>query len=586
MLLVSILSLLLLHILCDGEYLPQNMNACLGQGSPTNANLQYPDGSMRPIRIPNPLHTSGKISALISNILLSEILGYSTIFVDESNLSSRALFDVAGCAGASLIDCDKWELENPKIHFAVEVSDKEEIDMKSLSINVQPILLNILGYDLDDGYFFWDHINQQGRLSECPSELSHFESYNASSHAPHKYFDSWDWFLDEIPEHIFVNCSDIFSGAFSAGLSTSAADAKATYTLLTNDTHFECHADRVWFSPACRQNTSLCVPLVLYSNFDWAMQRAALLNMPLAVALLRTDYADPTSPARPAILRGRLLFQARLPTDTLLDRDGTPPVLLRLPRQDVAEQARGIYRTGVDGVRARTYGWRYLPQAGPAVHALLARMDFTGADVAGFMARSAALRAAGAAPDDAARRVACEWLRGAGAARWPAWIPAACPVGFYPDDGLGRCPPCPAGFFCPAGVVRPASCPPDAFCPAGAGAPVPCPGGRGTVPEGGAEAADGCARCPAGGLAILGACVAAAVLLPALVIPLAALVAAAAAWRCMRREAQSHRALRRRVAALRARLGLERRDGYVLRCRSARGPRIPPPPSPSACRTR
>jgi hypothetical protein len=73
---------------------------------------------------------------------------------------------------------------------------------------------------------------------------------------------------------------------------------------------------------------------------------------------------------------------------------------------------------------------------------------------------------------------------------------------------------------------------------------------------------------------MLGACVHTSTVLLAAILPALALLAAAAAARsaaCRRDEGD--RALRRAVAALRARLSMERRDGFVLR---------PAPPHPAS----
>ena len=73
---------------------------CLNRTSDGNMLfLEYPNGSMQPVRIPYSDRVSAKINAHISSILLSEIMGYSTVFVNVSNNRSNtnAIAYLAGC---------------------------------------------------------------------------------------------------------------------------------------------------------------------------------------------------------------------------------------------------------------------------------------------------------------------------------------------------------------------------------------------------------------------------------------------------------------------------------------------------------
>jgi len=69
------------------------------------------------------------------------------------------------------------------------------------------------------------------------------------------------------------------------------------YIELTGDTGVDkCEQDMVWFSVSCREDPTLCVPLLIQYTYDFAIQISWFLEMPLAVFFVNSgkngDYAE------------------------------------------------------------------------------------------------------------------------------------------------------------------------------------------------------------------------------------------------------------------------------------------------------
>ena len=456
--------------------------------------LVYSDNSTHPVRIPYADWTSARVSAQVANILLSEVVGYETLLVDIYGNDIYGVTYVTGCTDPFDQTCTQWDNLSPLAHFTVESWIDGINTAQRLPANIRPSLLSVTDYNIDDGYFLLQDVREAGLKSKQPVLLDHFESYDARFYQPHQFFDPWQRMFELIPHSAFASCTDIFSGAYAYGVSgTNASYSIRRYVALTNDTDLSCYNDRVWFSPACRHDPSLCVPLILKWYLDWAMQRATLHNMPLAIVVVDPTVTENDASYYTAVVRGRFLFHSYEPNDFQFDSEGRPPVLLNLPRRDPAAQATGDYRSGIEGLKARNYGWRLLRATDPIVEFVAASIAFADSDVDAFMTRSRDLQAGGASGDAAARAIACDWLH-ENRPRWAAWIPAICAPGQYPDPTLSQCLSCPAGSVCP-GSADPASLCPDGFyCGPNSSRPVECPSDLGTSRMGASSAAD-CNQC-------------------------------------------------------------------------------------------
>jgi hypothetical protein len=436
--------------------------------------------------------------------------------------------------------------------------------VESMAPQYRPVLLNVLDYNLDDGYFLWNSVVNAGKEGTPSLVLTDYLSYDAKYFRPHVHFDHWMRLYELIPISSMVKCRDIFAGAHPYGLS-GTNQSLLLYSSLTNDTDFSCGMeDTIWFSPACRKNTSECIPLIILYYFDYAMQRATLLNIPLAIVLVNTGATYESDYYKNAVEGARILFHAFLPNDELFDNNGMLPMRLSLPRMNRQQQAQGVYTSGLDGLKPRNYGWRHLRASDQYVHFLASAFYLAETDMADLMAESRALKDAGLDTDAAARTAACGWVR-ANSDRWQLWIPAVCPPGQMSDITLTMCLACPRGSTCAGGTAQPLPCPPSFYCPANASAALSCPAGRTTV-GGGATSPEDCNACLPGSVAVsVGAgCLSLSSLIVAIVLSVVTFVVMlAAVYRYCATDGDED-VVRRGVERLRTRLGLRRRDGYVL----------------------
>jgi hypothetical protein len=485
----------------------------------------------------------------------------SRLVVLDSADDAVVISNLVGCLDPA---CTHVNTEDPVVHFSLETWTDGIVRVHEQSPKNRPPLLNVLDYNLDDGYYLWRKVATIGLQDAVPIELDHYASYNVDNYKPHKYFDHWTRLFELIPSDSIVKCSDIFSGAYFGGISgINATQTLQRYSQLTNDTNFSCAMnDSIWFSPACRHNTSECVPLILQYYLDFAMQRAHFLNMPLAIIMVEAGAAYDQGPFKDAVHLGAFLFHTFLPNDNLFDAEGDLPILLNLPRRNDHDQAAGIFVTGREGLKARNYGWRGLKAAGPYVHFFASSYNLADHDVAGFMRQVRELKLAGLDPDAAAWEVACGWVR-ANAEMWQDWVPAICPPGQVSDASLTECLPCPTGSSCPGGTEDPSPCPPAFYCPPNASRLEPCPQGRVAPGAGLAAGPEGCSECVAGGWKVGGGCVPSVALVFAIAVPLFCLVGVAKVARraCLPEEEE---AVRRGVREIRRRLEIRRRDGYVV----------------------
>jgi hypothetical protein len=527
--------------------------------------MRYPNGSMHAVKIPYAAWTSARIFALVVDNLLRNVMGYATELVVFEGKDADVVSATAGCRDFTDFECKEHDIFNPGIHFSLESWTDGINRASSLPSELRPELISILDYNLDDGYFLWKEVVTDGLNTPNHLNLATHYSYDAKFHKPHAHFDSWEKLYQLLPESSVVKCTDIFS---EIGLMYSSSVSKGNlalqkYIRLTNDTTFACgNNDTVWFSPACRANTTECVPLVLLYNFDWAMQRATLLNLPFAIMLVNSWTTGDYEAFIQAIKTGRFLFHWTKPDDSLFDSGGELPVLFELPRMNVHEHAQDLHVSGLDSLKGRNYAWQLLAQVDPFVAHFARHANFNDDDMRAMMLRSRALNHSirGTA---ALQEVACEWVR-ANEPVWRRWVPALCPGGAHADPTLTACLPCPSGSFCPGGTAAPRLCPAGSYCPGNCSAPMLCPPASPFSIDG-ATSGQGCSVCRSGNTALAGRCFTTPELLSVVIVSAAAVctaVVAALLWcRGTDREAREMSGV---VRKLRERLHIRRADGYFL----------------------
>lgn len=195
---------------------------------------------------------------------------------------------------------------------------------------------------LVDQWYIWPQVVQNGIGSDSRLSLDYYRSYDANLFDPSPFFDQYEKVVRLLPRNIIVPCSQM--------VGTTSRNTEQ-YSRVTNDSGVECFDDLVWLSPACRHNSTRCIPLMVQYNFGIAMQQAFFLRMPLAIFMVgpgpHGDYREYYA----AVRAGRLLFGWYQPDDTLVDSAGRFPTPLNLPMINEQQQRAGIYSTGFAMVR-------------------------------------------------------------------------------------------------------------------------------------------------------------------------------------------------------------------------------------------
>jgi hypothetical protein len=216
--------------------------------------IVHQNKSRHAVKIPYPNWTSAQIFAYVVYTLLTEVMGYSAEFVPFLGEDDSIVAGLVGCQSVEDYNCANANIQEPLVHFSLESWMDGIIRASSFPPEIRPVLLNILSYPLDDGYFFWRKILEVGVKSPKHLALDQYSSYNAEYHHPHEFFDNFTEVLSLMPTESVVTCTDLFTDQLPYTLSfNSGKRALDQYISLTNDTDFRCeHGDRVWLSPACR----------------------------------------------------------------------------------------------------------------------------------------------------------------------------------------------------------------------------------------------------------------------------------------------------------------------------------------------
>jgi hypothetical protein len=279
--------------------------------------LVYPDKSLHSVRIPYPGWTSARVVANIFYILYHEVMKYSVVLVDTTTIfSEHPVNYAAGCLDPDDGECVERDPNNPIVHFTFETWSGGGNRAVTLPQDVRPTLISVLDYSLVDQWYLWQDIIDNGLQSEDHLSLDYYRSYDASNFKPHKFFDPWTRVFELVPDEVIVRCTQKTANSPQPRITDD-------YIRFTNDT--------VWFSPACRDNPSECLPVIIQYSVSFTMQVAYFLRMPLAVIMVGPGRGGAYSEYYSAIRGGRFLFGWYQPDDTLRDAHGNQPVIRRIP---------------------------------------------------------------------------------------------------------------------------------------------------------------------------------------------------------------------------------------------------------------
>mmetsp|Transcript_53278 Transcript_53278/g.141089 ORF Transcript_53278/g.141089 Transcript_53278/m.141089 type:complete len:754 (-) Transcript_53278:29-2290(-) len=472
--------------------------------------LQYADKSTSTFKVPYASWASAQVLSQVVSIILKEYMGYSVELLNNAaSSSSYPIWYMAGCVDPDDATCAVHDINFPKIHVSIETWQYGKDKAGTLPVDLRPTLVQVYDYPTYTGFYVWEDTVNVAADGDDHLALDYFKAYDARLHEPHVYFDPWRKMLDLVPSNYIVRCS-------AMGPTSSFNRRAADYIKATNNTQLDCLDDIVWISPACRANTSKCVPTVVQYDYGKVIQQIFFLNMPAALVMVAYGTAEQDVVYYNAIHHGRFLFGWYQPDDSLIDASGRLPIRVQLPANNALEHSQGIFRTGNADFFPRNYIWNKLIDVDRFSWYLMSRMSFYSQDMDSMMIRSRQLKNQKLATDAAIRQSACDWIT-SNQDRWKSWLPAECDAGSYTSN-LVDCTPCQAGRFCPGPLHEMVTCPSGSFCPFKSSAPILCPGG-GTTLFPGATSVDDCTKCPPGKYDIAGACASASEMVGWVVIP-------------------------------------------------------------------
>ncbi|CAE7193754.1 unnamed protein product [Symbiodinium natans] len=265
--------------------------------------------------------------------------------------------------------------------------------------DVAPIDLGSIGYSGENALAVRGSVREAAYASSGLA-LEFYRSYNVSAHDAAAYFDrisdlklshfhpcntSSNEFANDVEMRLYGKWTGDWAGV---------VETDSGYIANCPDGHF-------WISPACRHNTSECIPVLAAGN-GWIvyvfMQWSTFYQIPAAIGISKTWDTFTAN-----VAAFRVLFHWWIPDATFHHLDAS---MLQLPRHKAQEWAVGNYRSADPQSYIAKLVAHSLGSVAPKVQEFLENFDLD-------------LEVAAAVPVE---DVACEWIR-KNRARWKKWVP-------------------------------------------------------------------------------------------------------------------------------------------------------------------
>eukprot|EP00435_Cladocopium_sp_Y103_P026252 s1980_g6.t1 len=361
--------------------------------------------------------TSAELVSTIAQLLIEEVLGVHV----RTEVSSGALEGVEALlhlSGCSDLECSSSSDESSDVALEFWLADSaEEVSrLKASSPSRAPEDLGSIGYPSMEGLFVTASVLDEA-YEDSGHALDYYRSYNKTHNRPMKFFAP----LADLDLTDFVACNE------SKWVDPSFINPYVQWTgdlqgveASDGGYHAFCPNGRFWIAPACRGNTSECIPIIS-TGYGWGvhfiMQWSAVYGLPVAVGIAKSwaQYV--------AIVKSmNVLFYWWLPDATFAALE---PKLLMLPEHDPSQWSLGNQRTATAGGYIGKFVSQGLQRKSPVVFGLLE--SFRMASLSAMQEMLLKL-----AKGEEMRQVACEWLL-SNRQIWETWIPrnrkTSCPPG-------------------------------------------------------------------------------------------------------------------------------------------------------------
>ena len=142
----------------------EGLSACLSTNTSSQGRLlKYPDGTLHPVMIPFAVWASAQIVSQIAHILLSEVMGYSVLLLDNTGKDSgQPVLYAAGCLDILDLTCAHHNILRPTVHFTVETWSYGIGVQAGMPADIQPALLSLLDYYTHDATYLWEAVVLEG----------------------------------------------------------------------------------------------------------------------------------------------------------------------------------------------------------------------------------------------------------------------------------------------------------------------------------------------------------------------------------------------------------------------------------------
>ncbi|CAE7255288.1 unnamed protein product [Symbiodinium sp. CCMP2456] len=378
----------------------------------------------------------------IAEILISEALGYSTRFYSwwpTEVLDSALLLSL--CSTAECNETRPGTVGHIALESWIGAYGVHFETFRDRHPSMAPEDLGTMGYSGEEALYASRTILQEA-WDESGYALEYFRTYNTSHYDAQKYFDRYT----DLPADEIVLCNDTGSmftdTAYMNPYAQWTGDMEGLIEV-PGGYHAYCQGDgRFWFSPACRQNTTACIP-ILSPYWGWMvdayMAWATAYGIPAAIGI-SWDHDIHLN----HYMNFRILTYAFRPNGGLANNQPDP---IRFPPHSESEWAQGNKRTDSVGSYIGKLVSRSLRSQAFKVHEMMRHMRLDMQELQHTLEEAQRTRAENAygyqnygygATDVLLNSYACQWAQ-ANRHRWNQWIPkeTTCFPGFGLVDASG-----------------------------------------------------------------------------------------------------------------------------------------------------
>ena len=405
---------------------------CLDDGVP-EAQRQYiqDDAGMdMPIGFLACAWQSSEFLNILTSMLTEEVFGFHTRHHPVVGGNGAApIYALAGCTDFNNVTDRGCHGDETQVHVSVDswvgsyASAREKFNRENPRI--ASVDLGGMGYDGEESIYLRRSV-LEAAYQDNGLPLDFYKSYNTTFHNPKQYFDSISSVniselqlcnATQMSNTEAMNWYALYSGDYDGVVNNSQGDGYIA----------NCPDGRLWFSPACRQDTSLCIPTFTAGD-GWKlqamMQWSTAYGIPAAIGI-----SDGWSNFVSHVKSYRSLHYWWVPDSTFIEMQ---PAEVVFPRHSALEWAAGDKKTGGAGSYVSKMVSQNLQSKASKVQRFVAKITFELAEVQSLLLELTE-------PNATLRDTACKWIQN-NKERWGKWKPVEtnCDEGFGMIDGQGN----------------------------------------------------------------------------------------------------------------------------------------------------